>query len=49
MCDRGQDRTDMVFSDDRGRRLLTLDTGLSGSDREGCPVRSQPSSLAAWP
>ncbi|HEV2825213.1 MAG TPA: hypothetical protein VG035_08410, partial [Actinomycetota bacterium] len=39
----------MVFSDDRGRRLLTLGNQLAGFDPAQCTDRSRRSVLAAWP
>jgi hypothetical protein len=39
----------MVFSDDRGRRLLTLGNRLAGFDPAQCTDRSRRSVLAAWP
>jgi hypothetical protein len=52
MCDRElgiTDRTEMVFSDERGRRLLTLGIELTGFTSENCTDRSRRSVLAAWP
>jgi hypothetical protein len=39
----------MVFSDERGRRLLTLGNQLAGFDPGQCADRSRRSVLATWP
>jgi hypothetical protein len=44
------DRTEMVFEDERGRRLLSLDIQLAGYPSETCPGSGgAPSVLAPWP
>jgi hypothetical protein len=51
MCDQRAGVTgtsEMVFSDERGRRLLTLGK-LAGFDPAQCADRSRRSALAAWP
>jgi hypothetical protein len=43
-------RTDMVFEDERGRRLLSLDIQEAGNPSETCPGSGgAPSVLAPWP
>jgi hypothetical protein len=51
-CDRQADvsgRTELVFHDERGRRLLTIGNQLFGFDPAECADRSRRSALAAWP
>jgi hypothetical protein len=51
-CDRPPSTAeiDLVVRDDRGRRLLTVDTGMGNADPTRCAGRPHPTStLAAWP
>ena len=41
--------TNMVFEDERGRQLLSLDIELAGYPSETCPDSGAPSVLAPWP
>jgi hypothetical protein len=40
---------DLVVRDERGRRLLNIDTGMGKADLSGCPGSRPSSNLAAWP
>ncbi|HEV3014125.1 MAG TPA: hypothetical protein VG499_12675, partial [Actinomycetota bacterium] len=47
-CEEALAGAELVFSDDRGRRLLRLDMGGPSPGPGGCPGQGQ-STLAAWP
>jgi hypothetical protein len=49
VCEEALAGAELVFSDDRGRRLLRLDIGGPTQGSGGCPGQGQPSSLVAWP
>jgi hypothetical protein len=42
-------RTDLVFEDERGRRLLSLDVQLAGYPSATCADSGAPSAIAPWP
>jgi hypothetical protein len=48
-CEQALDGTEFVFSDDRGKRLLGVDIGQSGSGPGGCPGQGGQPLLATWP
>jgi len=42
-------RIDLAFSDEQGRRLLTVNNIGQGSETPTCGDRGRPSVLVAWP
>ena len=50
-CDRPASTAeiDLVVRNDRGRRLLTVDTGIGNADPSRCTGAHPSSTLAAWP
>jgi hypothetical protein len=48
-CEEALNGTEVIFGDDRGRRLLGVDVGEPGSGPGGCPGQRGQPRLVAWP